>query len=391
MASSWDVYFQEQIEITKKENRFRFLHSFDSMQPGYLIKNGESFLNLCSNDYLGLASDTEGREEAKLLAEIIPYGAAASRLITGNLVIHQELEKLLADWKRTEAALVFSSGYQTNIGLFSSLAGKGDAIFSDRLNHASIIDGCLLSGASFYRYPHNDLEELETMLKTKRPRKRIIVTDGVFSMDGDIALLPELDALAKKYDALLVVDEAHATGILGKDGAGSWSHYNLPTGNHVILMGTMSKAIGAQGGYICASQTVIEYLTNFSRGLIYSTALSPLLAGIIHYNITRIQTNPALMQSMQKAAGIMQKSLKKEGFDIASSPVPIIPLQIGDSAKAVAIAQKLLDRKIVALAIRPPTVPEGTARLRISVCAAHTDKDLQRAAREIAKAIKSLE
>lgn len=391
MVSSWEIYFQEQIERAKQENRYRYLRTFDGIKPGYLIKNGESYLNLCSNDYLGMASDSEGLEETKLLAEIIPYGAAASRLITGSLVIHEELEKLIASWKGTEAAAVFSSGYQANVGLLSSLAGKGDAIFSDRLNHASIIDGCLLSGASLYRYPHSNLDELEALLKTKRPRKRIIVTDGIFSMDGDIALLPGLNDLAKRYDALLIVDEAHATGVLGKNGAGSWSHFDLPVENHVILMGTMSKAIGAQGGYICANKNVIEYITNYCRGFIYSTALSPLIAGIVHFNICRIQSDPALVQSVQKASGIMQKALKKEGLEVRPSPSPIIPLLIGDSNKAVLCAEKLMDRKIVALAIRPPTVPEGTARLRISVCAAHVDKDLQRAAKEIAKAIKSIE
>jgi 8-amino-7-oxononanoate synthase len=389
LNSPWNTYIQQKLTKAHTENRYRCLRDYDSFQPSYLIKNNRHYLNLCSNDYLGLASDIESQEEAKILAGILPSGSGASRLVTGNLVIHSELEKMLANWKGTESALVFPSGFQTNLGLISALANKGDALFSDKLNHASIIDGCSLSGAAFHRYRHKDPGDLESLLKTKRPKKRIIITDGVFSMDGDIAPLPDLNKIAKRYGALLIVDEAHATGVLGANGAGSWSHYGLPVEDHVILMGTMSKALGVQGGYICASRAIIDYLINYCRAFIYSTGLSPLLAGVIHYNIARVQSSPHLIESLHKATGSFQNSLKEHGVDFTPSQTPIIPVIIGESAKAVACAEKLYAQGIVASAIRPPTVPDGTARLRLSISAAHTLDDLHRAAAEIAKILLS--
>ncbi len=383
----WNQHFDDQLQKANTANRYRSLQMFDTFQPGYLQRGDKSYLNLCSNDYLGFASDPLMKEEAKILSEIIPAGGGASRLVTGNLAIHEELERVLAQWKKTEAALVFPSGFQTNIGLLSTLAGKGDAIFCDKINHASIIDGCRMSGAAFYRYKHNDINDLLTLLKTKRPQKRLIVTDGVFSMDGDIARLEELNKIAKQYEALLIIDEAHATGVLGPEGAGSWAQFGLPWKENIILMGTLSKAIGCQGGFVCASKKIIEYLTNFCRSFIYSTALSPLLAGIAHYNIQRIRTEPQWINSLRDAIQVMQIALQDNGLEIGFHSTPIISIVVGECKETLTLARQLYQEGIVAIAIRPPTVPEGTARLRISVSAAHKPDDLKDAATKIADAV----
>jgi 8-amino-7-oxononanoate synthase len=386
-TSIWNRFLKDQIQKVKTGDRYRCLQTFDTFQPGYLLQGNKRYLNLCANDYLGLAADPLSMEETRLLAEILPVGAGASRLITGTLAIHQELERVLADWKTTEAALVFPSGFQTNFGLISALTGKGDAVFCDKLNHASIIDGCRYSDAAFYRYKHGDLDELNDLLKSKRPHKRLIITDGVFSMDGDIAPLKELNDLAKHYDALLLVDEAHATGVLGRQGAGSWSHFDLQWEEHVLLMGTLSKAIGCQGGFVCASRRIIDYLTNYCRSFIYSTALSPLLAGVAHYNIQRIRTEPQRMTLLQNAIGIMRNGLRKKNIAIDDSPVPILSVVLGECKHAMQCAKLLQKKGFVIVAIRPPTVPEGTSRLRISLSAAHEADDLQKASEWIAKII----
>ncbi|MBD3265866.1 8-amino-7-oxononanoate synthase [bacterium] len=387
LHQSWETYITDRLHLAHEKNQHRSMKVFDSFQPGYLIRNGKQILNLCSNDYLGLASDAEGKEEAKLLADILPYGGGASRLVTGNLAIHHELEKSLAAWKGTEGAVIFPSGYQTNVGLLSSLAAKGDAIFCDRLNHASLLDGCRLSGATLHRYRHNDLDDLETLLKTKRPRKRIIVTDGVFSMDGDIAPLREIYQLAKGYGAILIVDEAHATGVLGEKGAGSWSHFGLPLDDNIILMGTLSKAVGGQGGYVCASKKMVDYLTNYCRALIYSTSLSPLLAGLAHYNIHRIQDQPELIDSLNQACQTFKQALTENQVPFEDSSTPILPIILGSSQKAIQCSERLMEQDIAAAAIRPPTVPEGTSRLRVSVSASHSANDLTRAAKAVAETL----
>ncbi len=386
----WAKKIKERLLEAEKRGLYRSMRIVDTIEPGYVVIERERYLNLCANDYLGLSADSFTLEEGKILADIIPPGAAASRLITGNFALHQELERILADWKETEAALVFPSGYQTNVGLLTSLTAKGDAIFSDRLNHASIVDGCLLSGATLHRYRHNDLDDLETLLKTKRPRKRLIVTDGVFSMDGDLAPLREINELAKQYEALLVVDEAHASGVLGNNGSGTWSHFELPWEKHVILMGTLSKAIGCQGGFICASREIIDYLINFCRSFIYSTGLSPYLAGLAHYNITRIRTEPSYMESLRRANQTFREALHNNGLETPDLPTPIIPLILGGSGKALACAKALEEEKIIALAIRPPTVPEGTERLRLTISAAHKTEDLQHAAAVIAREVQKM-
>ncbi len=387
----WKSFIKKRLGIAQEEDAYRSLRVFDSFQPGYLIRGEKKFLNLCSNDYLGLSANQESMDEGKVLADILPIGSGASRLVTGNLAIHKELERILAEWKGAEAALVFASGYQTNTGVITALAGKGDVIFADKLNHASLIDGCLLSGAVFHRYQHNDMDDLRSLLQSKRGKKKIIITDGVFSMDGDIAPLNELVELAKQFGALLLIDDAHGTGVLGPDGAGSLSHYGIPWDENIILMGTLSKAIGCQGGFICATQDIIDYLVNFCRSFIYSTGLSPWIAAMAHFNICRIRTEKDILKQSRQSISIMQRSLRKMGIEVNDYPTPIIPIMLGESKRALRCADALLQNDIVAAAIRPKTVPEGTARIRLSVCAAHRDSDLKKAARILADILGSEE
>lgn len=381
--NSWKTYIENRLATAKNREQYRFLKSFDAIEPGYLIKNGKHYLNLSANDYLGLASAHSSIDDRNSIEEGT-LGAGASRLITGNLPSHTELEHALADWKKTPSALVFPSGYQTNLGLITALAGRGDGLFCDRFNHASIFDGCLLSGAHLYRYKHNDLNELEALLAEKECKKRIIITDGVFSMDGDLADLPSLNRLAQTYDALLIVDEAHATGVLGKKGAGSWNHFNLAWQEHVVLMGTLSKAVGAQGGFVCGSEALINCLINFSRAFIYSTGISPYLATASLNNIHRIQTDTNLIDSLRENTRFFRQTLMDYNIPTPDHPTPIIPIIAGESQKALQMADTLNQSGIIALAFRPPTVPEGTARLRLSLSAAHKKEDLKRAAECIA-------
>lgn len=384
-TTAWKRFFSTQIKKAKTQNRERALSVFDVPEPGIVMQDGKRIVNLSSNDYLGLAKDPQTLEEAKILGEILPVGAGASRLITGTVTIQHELEKLLASWKGTEKALVFASGFQMNLGVLSTLLGKGDAVFSDKLNHASIIDGCINSGAEFIRYKHNDVKELESLLKKSKSTKKMIVTDGLFSMDGDFAPLEKLNALAKQYGALLAVDEAHATGIMGENGAGCWSHLGLKVEDHVLLLGTLSKAVGAQGGYICASENIIHYLVNYCRPFIFSTGISPLIAGLAHYNIVRIQDDTFLRERLTSNINTMRETLHEHGFALPDEHSPIFPVKIGDSKQALACAKELKRKGFITAAIRPPTVREGTARLRLSVSAAHQPDDLKLAVQHISE------
>ncbi|MBI1388695.1 MAG: 8-amino-7-oxononanoate synthase [bacterium] len=388
---TWNQFFSQKKYEAEQDNLYRSLNAYDTASGGYLTLGEHRLLNLSSNDYLGLATDAAAREDAQVLSGIIPIGAGASRLITGTFAIHEGLAQTLADWKKTEAALVYPTGYQTNLGLISALARRGDVIYADRANHASLIDGCQLSGATMVRYRHADLNDLEAQLKAHKRGKRLIVSDGVFSMDGDVAPLAGLNELAMRYDALLIVDEAHASGVMGPKGAGAWAREKLKWAPHVALMGTLSKAIGAQGGFVCGSRALIEHLINFSRPFIYTTGLSPIIAGVAQANIVRIQTEPERLRALKKAIRAMSSALTKSGVTLAENDTPILPVIVGDNGAAVRAAAALRDQNIIAAAIRTPTVPEGTARLRVSVSAVHDPAELRRAARLIAQAVKEVQ
>jgi 8-amino-7-oxononanoate synthase len=304
------------------------------------------------------------------------FGSGASRLVSGTSALHQELELRLARFKNTEAALVFNCGYAANTGIIPVIARSGDVILSDSLNHASIIDGCRLSKADVFVYRHKDLDHVEQLLKKSMNIKRkLIVTDGVFSMDGDIAPLPGLVALAKAYDAIIMVDDAHATGVLGKTGRGTGEHFGLSGSIHV-QMGTLGKALGSFGAYGAGNKDLIDLLVNCSRSFVYSTSLPPSVCAASIAALDVLEARQSLIQKLWKNRERYVNGLQSLGVSIGDSETPIVPLLIGDSAKTMKAADKLMDYGIYVTAIRPPTVPEGASRIRTTVTASHTDEDI---------------
>lgn len=353
--------------------------------PGRMFRGtgARSLLNLSANDYLGLSQHpaiVEAMREA-LLEEGL--GAGASRLVTGNRKAYAKLEEAIAKWQNCEAALVFGSGYMANAGVIRSVVGRGDVVFSDQLNHASIVDGILMSRAELVRYCHQDMEHLEAMLhKHRDKRRKLIVTDAVFSMDGDQARLHELKLLKHEYRAMLMVDEAHSGGIYGRHGEGLC--HELGVKDEVdIHIGTFSKAFGAYGAYVCGGRTLIDYLVNKARPLIYSTAMPPALLAGIAQALVLVKQDHWRRERLGSAVRFFRSSLKKSGFLIPEGDSPIVPIIIGDNETALRFSAALEENGIAAVAIRPPTVPEGTARIRFSLSAAHTDKELRDAAARI--------
>ncbi len=345
--------------------------------------NGKQVVNLASNNYLGLANHPKVRAAAEDAIERWGVGAGAVRWIGGTMSVHDELEQRLAKFKKVEAVLVFTSGFAANSGTIPAVTTADDVIISDELNHASIIDGVRLSAAKYkksegYVYPHKDMEALEKILKsTGHFTKRMIITDGVFSMDGDIAPLPEIVALAEQYDAFVMVDDAHASGVLGKNGAGSASHFNL-YGRVDIQLGTLSKALGVVGGYIAGSARLKEWLINRGRPYLFSTAHPPMVAAALiaaPSTLWRTILNPCSDSGTTRAGG--KSALADEGFDTMGSETPITPVYVGGEAAAQEMERALWDEGVYALAILYPTVAKGKARIRTMPSAAHTREDLE--------------
>lgn len=361
------------------EHLRRRLLRVDSAQAPWATVGGRNVLLMCSNDYLGLASHPKLKEAACVAMEQYGFGSGASRLVSGNSALHEELEERLAAFKGTGSAVVFNSGYAANTGIIPAVAGETDAVFSDSLNHASIIDGCRLSRASVHVFRHKDSDHLESLLrKSDAFRRRLIVTDGVFSMDGDIAPLPDLVSLAEKYGAMVMVDDAHATGVLGKNGRGTAEHFGLQGRVH-IQMGTLGKAFGSFGAYAAGDRSLIEYLVNTSRSFLFSTALPPAVCAASIAAINIVESQPGLMMKLWKNRCRLVDGLKALGISTGRSETPIIPVIIGDNDRALKAAARILDEGLFAPAIRPPTVPAGTARIRTTVTAAHDDQDIDRA------------
>ncbi|GED17818.1 8-amino-7-oxononanoate synthase [Aneurinibacillus migulanus] len=332
-----------------------------------------------SNNYLGLARDERVRQAAIQAIEAYGTGSGGSRLTTGNLSLHERLESVLAAWKGKEDAILFSSGYLANLGTISALMMSGDTIFSDELNHASIIDGCRMSRARTVIYRHADMRDLELKLCNAAPEgKKLIVTDGVFSMDGNIAPLPEITQLASVYGAWVMVDDAHATGILGETGAGTAEYFGVSDGVH-LAMGTLSKSIGTEGGYVAASANVIQYLRNYARPFIFQTSLSPGVIGAALKAVEIIQTEPVYRQRVMANAEYMRTGLRKLGYRLIEGTTPILAVVIGEAKRAVEVSRCLEGHGVFAPAIRPPTVPEGTSRIRVTLSAVHTRDEMDRA------------
>lgn len=351
--------------------------------PGYIMRGERRMLNLSSNDYLGLAGHPAIIEAMrdKLLTE--GAGSGASRLVTGNRPPYDLLEEELAYWQCCEAALVFANGYMANSGVISALVGRGDVVFSDQWNHASIVDGIILSRAEHARYRHKDMAHLRDLLhKYRDKRRKLIVTDAVFSMDGDQAPLRELVALKREFGAMLMVDEAHSGGIYGKRGEGLC--HELAIQNDVdIHMGTFSKSFGVYGAYICGSRTLIRWLVNKARPLIYSTALPPSIVAGVSEALVLVQGEHWRRERLYALSRLFRSLLGSSGFTIGGGDSPIVPLIIGDNDMALRFSRALEDEGIAAVAIRPPTVPDGTARIRFSLSAAHTEEELREAAAQI--------
>ncbi len=370
--------FKHELQKLENQGLLRKLRQVDSAQGPRIILKAKEVINLCSNDYLGLANHLLLKEAAKKALDTYGTGSAASRLISGTTQLHKELEKRIARFKKTEAALVFNSGYSANLGIITALVDREDIIFSDKLNHASIVDGCLLSGAEFKRYPHKDINALEKMLQESiNHRRRLIITDTIFSMDGDIAPLLEIVELAKKYDCMLMLDEAHATGVFGEHGCGVFEHFKLENRDHIIHMGTLSKALGSFGAYVAGSKDLIEYIINKSRPFIYTTALPAYVIAASIAALDIIEKQPDLRKKLWDNVNFFKQGLEKININTMQSQSQIIPILIGDNDKAVKISNRLLEVGIFIQAIRPPTVPKGQARLRVTIMATHTKKDLE--------------
>ncbi|MBD2869990.1 8-amino-7-oxononanoate synthase [Paenibacillus arenilitoris] len=354
-------------------------------KPGWLLRGGKPLLDLSSNDYLGLSRHPDIAEAMRQALLTGGAGAGASRLMTGNREIFAELEGALADWQQCEASLVVANGYMANVGVVSSLVGRGDAVFSDRLNHASLTDGIALSRAAHYRYRHNDVAHLAWLLeKNRHARRKLIVTDTIFSMDGDRAPLAALADLKRRYGAMLMVDEAHSGGLYGGSGEGLCRQLGIH-GEVDAHVGTFGKAFGVYGAYVSGSRTLIRYLMNKMRPFMYSTAMPPSVAAGAMAALTLVRgAEGSRRRGHVHAASLSFRGmLSAAGFQVGGGDSPIVPIVVGDNETALRFAAALEDEGIAAVAIRPPTVPAGHARIRFSLSAAHADDELAEAARSI--------
>jgi 8-amino-7-oxononanoate synthase len=373
--------FEETLTSLKAAHLFRSLRSVASSQDARLTIQGHVYRNFGSNNYLGLANHPEIKAAAVEATIAYGVGAGASRLVTGTMTLHEECETALAAFKHTEAALLFNSGYTANIGLIPALIGQDGIIYADRANHASLFDGCRVSRAKLKIYRHTDVEQLDRVLANSPPRApKLIITDGLFSMDGDLAPLPRLLELAHCHAALLLVDDAHGTGVMGPTGRGTCEHFQLAPPAHpddrLIQMGTLSKALGGFGAFVAGPRSLIAYLQNRCRSFLYTTALPPAVAAAATAALAIVQREPARRARLWHHRHRCAAELTRMGYDLMGSETPILPLRVGDPARALAISDALIQRGCLVPAIRRPTVPKGTDRLRLSLMATHTDEDI---------------
>lgn len=373
----------EEVHLLRK---LAYLKPLDATR--FLLK-GKEVINAASNNYLGLTHNPEVIEETKKYIELYGTGGGASRLVVGSFDIHEELEREIAYVKGCEDSIVFSSGYSANVGTISALVGKGDVIFSDELNHASIIDGCRLSKAKIVVYRHRDLRELEKKLKLRdKFRRALIVTDTVFSVDGDIAPIREIKKLAEEYNAIFMVDEAHATGVFGEKGGGVTEELGVKAD---VNMGTLSKALASQGGYVAGSEKLKEFLVNKARSFIYSTALNPASVAAALAALRVIRENAEIRKTLWRNVRCLRKGLKEIGFKIISEESQITPVLIGDEKTGLEFSRLLLKYGVFCPILRYPTVPKGMSRVRVSVTAAHTEEQIDRILHAFEKARKVVE
>ena len=366
----------EEIEGLKRRKLYRFLRNLSTPTDHTVVINGKRVVNLSSNNYLGLAAS---REVISLVEEGMKrwgFGSGASRLIVGNFEVHREAEAKLAEFKGKEDALLFSSGYMANLSLITALSDGNTEIFSDELNHASIVDGCRLSRAKVSIYKHRDVSHLEALLKRSKAKRKLVVTDGVFSMDGDVAPLKDIAFLKEKYGFLFIVDDAHGTGVMGSEGRGV-VHREGVVEEVDAIMGTLGKALGLFGAFVASSRDIVELLINRARPFIYTTALPPCIAYAVIGVLEIVKKAEDLRRSLMERASFLKKGIEDLGFSTLSSETQIVPLLVGDEEKVMKLSSFLMDKGFFAHGIRPPTVPPGTSRIRVSVMANHRWEDLK--------------
>jgi 8-amino-7-oxononanoate synthase len=375
----------ERLQELKELGLYRRLRMISGPQGPRVVLDGRPVLLLCSNNYLGLADHPRVREAAADAAMRWGVGAGASRLICGTMTVHRRLEERLAEFKHAPAALLFGSGYLANVGVVSALAGSGEVVFSDELNHASIIDGCRLARAETFVYRHADVEHLAWGMRQANGRGALVVTDSVFSMDGDVAPLDEIVALAQRHRVRVAVDEAHATGCLGPGGRGAVAEAGLE-GEVDVVIGTLSKALGAYGAFIACDQAMAQLLVNSARPFIYSTAPPPPVVAGALAALELLVEEPRRVDKLQANADALREELARERFEVSGSTTQIVPLVIGDAHLAMRICELAIEGGVFAQAIRPPTVPDGTSRLRLAVMASHGRAELREAAQTLGRA-----
>lgn len=364
--------WRKSIEARKAQGLYRQRLCLESAQGPLITVQGERLLAFCSNDYLGLASDPRLAESASQAMHEAGFGAGASHLVTGHHRFHHQLEEALAEFTGREAALLFSTGYSANLGVLSALCDRGDTLVEDKLNHASLLDGARLSGARLLRFHHNDTESLNTRLDQAEGLK-LVAVDGVFSMDGDLAPLPEQVDACTAGQALLMVDDAHGFGVLGNTGRGTLEHYGLSAHQVPILMGTLGKALGTSGAFIAGSRDLIDMLIQFARPYIYTTAMPPLIAAATLKSLDILTQESWRREHLRNLIHSFRQGALAQGWDLMPSPSPIQPIRVGSAEAALRLSAQLRTRGILVTAIRPPTVPAGASRLRITLTAAHTD------------------
>jgi 8-amino-7-oxononanoate synthase len=380
---------QQRLDELESSGLRRRLRLIDGPQGPEVTLDGRPVLLLCSNNYLGLADHPRVREAAADAAMRWGVGAGASRLVSGNMTLHRRLEERLAEFKRAESALLFGSGYLANMGVIPALAARGEVVFSDALNHASIIDGCRLAGAEVFVFHHNDMDHLAWGMRQAAGRGALVVTEGVFSMDGDVAPLQEIVELARRHDVRVMVDDAHGLGALGPGGRGAVAEAGLEQEVDVVV-GTLGKALGSYGAYVCCDQLTARYLINRARSLIFSTALPPVAVAAAMAALELLAEQPRRVEKLQYNADMLRDELAREGFEVAGSTTQIIPLVIGPAATSMRVAEAALEQGVFAQAIRPPTVVEGSSRLRLAVMASHTRTELEDAAGILASAVRAI-
>ncbi len=384
-------FMKEVIDDLKESGLFNTIRTLGSAQGAWIVVNGKKVLNMCSNNYLGFANNDRLKEAAIKAIKKYGVGPGAVRTIAGTMELHEILERKLAEFKRVEAAIQFQSGFNANLGTIPAIVGKNDVIFSDELNHASIIDGCRLSGAKIVRYNHCDPKDLEAKIVEYKDHqgRKLAITDGVFSMDGDVAPLDKLYEVCNKYDVILMTDDAHGEGVLGESGRGIVDHFGLH-GKVDIEIGTLSKAFGIVGGFVAGKKVIIDYLKQKARPFLFSSATTPADVAAAIEAVDILTESGDLVKKLWDNGNYFKSKMKEAGFDTGHSETPITPVIIGDAKLSSQLSAKLFEEDVFAQSIGYPTVPKGKARIRVMISAAHSKEDLDFAIEKFVKVGKEL-